>query len=189
MDHMSFFHEMPKSQWPNDIWDAYNGGILGCKREKTAVPSTRWRRDGSRERSPRRAERQSEETTEVETEEGEATAAASEQKDDDGWKRVTGPYLKGGLNDRHKLLRLTPGYKLGPEAEGAREAFERATGHNTPKAGMLTGGRQKGKYHIQYLQAIAEYDQEWDRFPSLEDYLDAVEKGKWVQVEDDSEEE
>ena len=187
MDHMSFFHEKPRSLWPDDIWDAYNGGVLGQKvRAKPTAPSTRWRREGSRERSPRRTERNSGETTEVE---GDEEQTESGQNDYHGWKRITGPYLTGGLNDKYKILRLKKEYELGPDAEILRENFERHTGKNTPKAGMLTGGRPRTKYHLQYLQAIAEYEQEWDRFPSLEDYLEAVEKGTWVEVEDDSDDE
>ena len=30
----------------------------------------------------------------------------------------------------------------------------------TPKAVVLAGGRQRSKYHLQYLQAVAEHDDE-----------------------------
>ena len=87
--------------------------------------------------------------------------------------------------EKFTVLHLEEGFRAGPDKDSERERFEKSTDLTAPAAGTKLGGggRTRMELHRKYLQAIVEKPEDWDKFPSFEEYCETVETGKEVHFE------
>ena len=77
-------------------------------------------------------------------------------------------------------------YEMSMENEESRKQFQTATGREvlpTTEADVSSNNRRI--LLEQYILAIHQHKKDWDRFSDLEDYYQAVECKKQVEVESD----
>ena len=215
--HLSFFKKEGLQKMPDDVRQAYEQGVFDLQPERT---NNAWgrvaRREKDNDKTPRRRSRSphgkhwKDDGMPVDEDEPAAKAEVSptpmevaETKGEDQatpgancqkffTRVVTGPYLEPEEADgKYKILAVQGQYEMSIEIDESRRQFQTATGKEIlPPTEAKLPNQGRCKLLEQYILAIHQNKDVWDRFPDLDDYYLAVESKYEVEVdpEDDDDE-